>query len=85
MDFQSSLITGYIKQGFLADIGQYLDPAVKAAVPQPIWDTVTQDGKVYAAPTLLQSYVIFANTDQFKSAGVAVPTGTSLSLDPLRR
>lgn len=81
MDFQSSLITGYIKQGFLADIGQYLDPAVKAAVPQPIWDTVTQDGKVYAAPTLLQSYVIFANTDQFKSAGVAVPTGTSLKWD----
>lgn len=79
MDFQSSLITDYIKQGFLADISQYIDPAVKSSVPQPIWDTVTQDGKIYAEPTLLQSYVVFANTDQFKAAGVTVPTGDTLS------
>lgn len=81
MDFQSSLITDYIKQGFLADITQYVDPAVKAAVPKAIWDTVTQDGKIYAEPTLLQSYVVFANTDQFKAAGVTVPTGTTLKWD----
>ena len=81
MDFQSSLITDYIKQGFLADISQYIDPAVKASIAQPIWDTVSQDGKIYAEPTLLQSYVVFANTDQFKAAGVTVPTGDTLPWD----
>ena len=81
MDFQSSLITDYIKQGFLADISQWIDPAIKSSVPQPIWDTVTQNGKVYAEPTLLQSYVVFANTDQFQQAGVAVPTGDTLKWD----
>ncbi|GGM13853.1 ABC transporter substrate-binding protein [Nakamurella endophytica] len=81
MDFQASLITDYIKQGYLADISQYIDPQVKASIPQAIWDTVTVDGKVYAEPTLLQSYVVFANTDQFKAAGVPVPTGKSLSWD----
>jgi ABC-type glycerol-3-phosphate transport system substrate-binding protein len=42
---------------------------------------VTVDDKVVAAPTLLQSYVVFANTDLLKKAGVTVPTGDTWSWD----
>ena len=42
---------------------------------------MTVDGKIIAAPTLLQSYMVFANTDKLKAAGITVPTGTSWSWD----
>jgi multiple sugar transport system substrate-binding protein len=82
---ESSDIMGFAGQGYLADIGKYLSPDVKNAVSQDVWDTVTTaDGKVVAAPTLLQTYVVFANTDAFASAGVDVPSGDTLSWDDLR-
>jgi multiple sugar transport system substrate-binding protein len=50
-------------------------------VPDGVWQTVSADGKTFAAPTLLQSYVVFANTDALKAAGVTVPTGQNLTWD----
>ena len=41
---------------------------------QGVWDSITWDGKVYATPTLLQSYVVFANKALLDAAGIAVPT-----------
>jgi ABC-type glycerol-3-phosphate transport system substrate-binding protein len=82
---ESSDIMGFAGQGYLADIGQYLSPDVKSAVSKDVWDTVTTaDGKVIAAPTLLQTYVVFANTDAFAAAGVDVPTGDTFSWDELQ-
>ncbi|MFI7672714.1 ABC transporter substrate-binding protein [Actinophytocola sp. NPDC049390] len=82
---ESSDIMGFAEQGYLADIGKYLSQDVKDAVSEDVWDTVTTaDGKVVAAPTLLQTYVAFANTDAFKAAGVEVPSGDQLSWDDLR-
>lgn len=82
---ESSDIMGFAEQGYLADIGKSLSQDVKDAVSEDVWDTVTTaDGKVVAAPTLLQTYVVFANTDAFKAAGVDVPSGDQLSWDDLQ-
>jgi ABC-type glycerol-3-phosphate transport system substrate-binding protein len=52
-----------------------LIPAELAAdVPQGIWDSITYDGQIYASPTLLQSYVVFANKTLLDEAGIALPT-----------
>ncbi|RRR98528.1 ABC transporter substrate-binding protein [Glycomyces terrestris] len=79
---ESADIMGFAEQGYLADLSPYLGDDTKAAVSEDIWGTVTaSDGSVVAAPTLLQSYVVFANTDAFADAGVALPTGESLAWD----
>jgi ABC-type glycerol-3-phosphate transport system substrate-binding protein len=79
---ESSDIMGFAQQGYLADISKHLSADVENAVSKDVWDTVTTaDGKVVAAPTLLQTYVVFANTDALAAAGVTAPTGTSLSWD----
>jgi multiple sugar transport system substrate-binding protein len=77
-------ISGFIQQGYLADLSGDLPGDVKSAVPQGVWDTVSADGKIYAAPTLLQSYVVMANTDLLKRDGITVPDGATLSWDDLQ-
>jgi multiple sugar transport system substrate-binding protein len=82
---ESSDIMGFAQQGYLADIGQYLSTDVKNAVSKDVWDTVTTaDGKIIAAPTLLQTYVVFANTDALAAAGVDAPSGDTLTWDDLQ-
>ncbi len=79
---ESADILGFAEQGFLADLTPLLSDEVKSGVSDDIWSTVTaSDGSIIAAPTLLQSYVVFANTDAFEAAGVDVPTGDELSWD----
>ena len=79
---ESADITGFANQGYLADLSPYLSQETKDAVPQGVWDSVSSDGKVYAAPTLLQSYVVFGNTALLKQAGIST-TGDSLAWDQL--
>ncbi|TDV47814.1 ABC transporter substrate-binding protein [Actinophytocola oryzae] len=82
---ESSDIMGFAQQGYLADIGKYLSKDVTSAVSDDVWKTVTTaDGKVVAAPTLLQTYVVFANTDALAQAGVEVPSGETLTWDDLQ-
>lgn len=79
---ESADIMGFAEQGYLADLSGYLSDDTKSAVSDDIWGTVTaSDGSIVAAPTLLQSYVVFANTDAFADAGVELPTGDSLAWD----
>ncbi|WP_433159514.1 ABC transporter substrate-binding protein [Kribbella sp. CA-247076] len=81
---ESADITGFANQGYLADLTPHLSQETKDAVPQGVWDTVKSgDGKIIAAPTLLQSYVVFGNSALLKQAGVAT-TGDSLSWDQLQ-
>ena len=62
----------------------YLSDDVDGGVSEDVWETVTTvDGEIIAAPTLLQSYVVFANTDVLEAAGVEVPTGDTLTLGRL--
>jgi multiple sugar transport system substrate-binding protein len=67
-------ISGFVDQGYLADMSKLLPADFKASIPQGIWDSVTFKGGIYGAPTLLQSYVVFANKTLLDKAGVAVPT-----------
>ncbi len=77
-------MSGFASQGYVADLSGYLSSDVKKAVPQGSWDTVTQGGKVFGAPTLLQSYVVFANTDLLRKDGITVPTSGTVSWDQLQ-
>ena len=82
---ESADIAGFAEQGYLADLTKYLDKSVKDGISQDIWDSVTSsDGKIVAAPTLLQTYVVFANTDALAKAGVSAPTGDTMSWDELQ-
>jgi multiple sugar transport system substrate-binding protein len=80
---ESADITGFANQGYLADLSPYLSQETKDAVPQGVWDSVSSDGKVWAAPTLLQSYVVFGNSALLKQAGIST-TGDSLSWNQLQ-
>lgn len=80
--YESAAIGTFASQGYLADLSGLLSEETMAAVSEDVWATVTTpDGAVVAAPTLMQSYVVFANTDAFDAAGVEVPTGDTLSWD----
>ncbi|WP_329001117.1 sugar ABC transporter substrate-binding protein [Kribbella sp. NBC_00709] len=79
---ESADITGFINQGYLADLSPYLSQETKDAVSKGVWDTVSNDGKIYGAPTLMQSYVVLANSAMFKQAGITA-TGDSLTWDDL--
>ncbi|HEX2133562.1 MAG TPA: sugar ABC transporter substrate-binding protein [Actinophytocola sp.] len=82
---ESSDIMGFAEQGYLADLGPYLSEDTKNAVSDEVWDTVTtREDEIVATPTLIQTYVVFANTDAFAAAGVEVPSGDQLSWDDLR-
>ena len=79
---ESADIMGFAQQGYLADLSSELSSDTKKQVSKDVWKSVTTpDGKIVAAPTLLQSYVVFANTKAFADAGVEVPTGKTLSWD----
>lgn len=79
---ESADIMGFANQGYLADLSPYLSDEVKGAVTEDVWQSVTAaDGTVVAAPTLLQSYVVFVNADAFADAGVEVPAGEQLTWD----
>jgi len=79
--YESAAMTQFAEQGYLADLAGTFSEQVQASVPEDVWETVTIDDKVIAAPTLLQSYVVFANRDLLEQAGVEVPTGDTWSWD----
>lgn len=82
IQYESAGIMGFAQQGYLADLSPYLTPDVTNSISDGVWQSVTTpDGAVVAVPTLLQSYVVFANTAAFDAAGVAVPSGSTLSWD----
>ncbi len=67
-------IAGFAKQGYVIDLTSSLPADLKSGIPQGIWDSVTFGGKVYGVPSLLQSYVVFANKAMLDKAGVTLPT-----------
>jgi multiple sugar transport system substrate-binding protein len=78
---ESADISGFARQGYLADLSPYLSDEVQSAVPEGIWEAVTVEDQIVAAPTLLQSYMVFANTDLLEQAGIEIPTGETWSWD----
>ena len=78
---ESADMTGFAQGGYLADLGGAMDPAVKSAISPGVLDSVTVDGKVIAAPTVLQSYLVFANKKMLEDAGATIPTGSTMTWD----
>lgn len=86
IQYESAGIGGFAEQGYLADLSPYLSDELTASISDEIWGTVTSsEGAVVAAPTVLQSYVVFANLDALEAAGVAVPDGDELSWDDFQQ
>ncbi|MFC4222375.1 ABC transporter substrate-binding protein [Lysinibacter cavernae] len=82
---ESSDILGFANQGYLADISEYLSDDVKKSISDDVWDTVTINDKVIAAPTLMQTYVVYANKKVFADAGVELPAGDELQWSDLQK
>lgn len=70
-------IAGFAQQGFLADMTNLIPSSLKNDVPKGVWDSVTFGGKVYGAPSLLQSYLPFVNKKALAAAGIQLPTESS--------
>lgn len=81
---EASDLAGFAHQGYLADLTPYISDDLKADVPEKFWDIVTINDQIIAAPTLVQSYVAFVNTDLLAAAGVSMPEGDSLTWTELR-
>ena len=71
-------IAGFTQQGYLANLTPLIPKALKAEIPQSVWDTVNfGNGKVTGVPIMLQTYNVFANMTALKAAGIKAPTATN--------
>ena len=71
-------IAGFTEQGYLANLKPLIPKALKAEIPQSVWDTVNfGNGRVTGVPIMLQTYNVFANMTALKAAGVKAPTTTN--------
>ncbi|MDR6868121.1 ABC-type glycerol-3-phosphate transport system substrate-binding protein [Microbacterium resistens] len=76
-------IVPFARDGYLADLTGLLDKKTMDDIDPGVLESVTVDGQIIGAPTELQTYVVFANKKLLDAAGVAVPTGDSMSWDEL--
>jgi ABC-type glycerol-3-phosphate transport system substrate-binding protein len=67
-------IAGFTQQGYLANLTPLIPKALKAEIPQSVWDTTNFGHKITGVPIMLQTYNVFANMDLLKSAGIKAPT-----------
>jgi multiple sugar transport system substrate-binding protein len=67
-------IAGFAQQGYLDKLEDLLPADLKSGIPQGVWSSTTINGSIYGIPSLLQSYVVFANTTLLQQAGVTLPT-----------
>jgi ABC-type glycerol-3-phosphate transport system substrate-binding protein len=79
--YESAAVAGFAQQGYLADLDGMISDDVVSSVPEGVWESVTVDDQLIAAPTLLQTYVVFANRGLLEEAGVEVPEGETWSWD----
>ncbi|MFP7696734.1 ABC transporter substrate-binding protein [Trueperella sp. LYQ143] len=82
--YEAASIIPFARDGYLADLSGLLDKDFVADVPKGIMESVTVDGKVVAAPTELQSYMVFANKSILNKAGIEIPHGETMTWDELR-
>jgi len=72
---EAASILTFSKQGYLADLTKEMAP-LKSSIPAGLWSVGSYKNRLYGAPTMTQTYTIFANVDAFKKAGIKIPTGT---------
>ena len=83
--YEAASIIPFARDGYIADLSDLIDPKLKSDVSDGIWKSVTVDGKIIAVPTELQSYMVFANKKLLAHAGVAIPTGETMTWDEFAR
>ncbi|MGF3053469.1 ABC transporter substrate-binding protein [Microbacterium sp. YY-03] len=82
--YEAASIVPFARDGYLADLSEYMSDERKKDIPEGILDSVTVDGQVIAYPTELQSYMVFANKTLLDAAGVEIPSGDTMSWDELQ-
>jgi ABC-type glycerol-3-phosphate transport system substrate-binding protein len=75
---EAASILTFSKQGYLADLSKEM-ASLKSSIPAGLWSVGSYKNKLYGAPTMTQTYTVFANVDAFKKAGVKIPTGTGIT------
>ncbi|WP_323101318.1 ABC transporter substrate-binding protein [Intrasporangium sp. YIM S08009] len=83
--YEAASIVTFARDGYLADLTSKVPADLKSDVSDGVWKSVTVDNKIVGMPTELQTYVVFANKKLLDAAGVAVPTGDSMTLDQFRQ
>ena len=73
--FDSISIRDFAKRGYLADLTSLMRP-IQNQIPPAEWKAASYQGRLIGVPFLDQTYVVFANVDMFKKAGVAIPSGS---------
>ena len=74
-------ITPFARDGYIADLNGLLSQDTINSIDRGSLAAVTVDDKLIAAPTELQTYVVFANRKLLESKGVKIPTGDAMSWD----
>ncbi|GAB6940325.1 ABC transporter substrate-binding protein [Isoptericola variabilis] len=82
--YEAASIVPFARDGYLADLSEYMSDERRADIPEGVLESVTVDDQVIAYPTELQSYMVFANKKLLQDAGVEVPTGDTMTWDQLR-
>ncbi|MFC7879018.1 ABC transporter substrate-binding protein [Isoptericola sp. NPDC057391] len=82
--YEAASIVPFARDGYLADLSEYMSDERRADIPSGVLESVTVDDQVIAYPTELQSYMVFANKTLLEDAGVEVPTGDTMTWDQLR-
>ncbi|WP_217700816.1 ABC transporter substrate-binding protein [Krasilnikoviella flava] len=82
--YEAASIVPFARDGYLADLSEYMSDERKQDIPEGVLDSVTVDDQIVAYPTELQSYMVFANKKLLTDAGVEIPTGDTMTWDQLR-
>ncbi|WP_129337329.1 ABC transporter substrate-binding protein [Cellulomonas endophytica] len=82
--YEAASIVPFARDGYLADLSEYMSDERRADIPEGVLESVTVDDQVIAYPTELQSYMVFANRGLLEAAGVEVPSGETMTWDELR-
>lgn len=67
------VVPRYAQSGAILPLEEYMTEDYKESLYPVVLDALTYDGKVYAAPRDITSFVMFCNNAMFKEAGVEIP------------
>jgi multiple sugar transport system substrate-binding protein len=70
VDCGSFMLPEYVPGGMYEDISDLFPPEVKAKYMDGMIDSVTVDGKVYAAPLMASWTIMFYNAEMYEKAGL---------------
>lgn len=82
--YEAASIVPFARDGYLADLSEFMSDEFVADVPEGILAAVTVDDQVVAYPTELQSYMVFANKTLLDAAGVEIPSGDTMTWEEMQ-